>query len=412
VTTKAAKAEEPRWHALAVLALGALVAWALPFFMHLPTDYNEFVLPWYRHIVAYGPIEAFAHPFSNYTPPYLYLLSATTLIGGPPVLVIKGLSVVSGAWAAYAAYRLMSELGLKWALEAALAMLLLPTMVINVPFYGQADMFWIAPCLFAITAACRSRNLAMVLWASLAFAIKAQAVFLAPFVMAMLINRRSPWSYWMVPPVIYALAMLPAWLAGWPAYDLLTVYVRQAQYVPANGIPFVSTASNPWALFWYLDLWLAVRSYWIGFAAAAVATAIYVAFIARRHLSGHQIVLAAALSATMLPFLLPGMHERFFALAELVTFCWAAGVRTRSAVAAAALMQLQFMLSYFGWALTMFELTIAGAFFTASALWTMISVARTKSVHVADQNSDQAPNWFRSGLPFDFVQQAAKLGRR
>jgi Gpi18-like mannosyltransferase len=368
-------AEEPRWHALVVLLLGAATTWSLAFFLKVPSDYNEFVLPWYRHIVAYGPVGAFAHPFSNYTPPYLYLLSATTLVGGPPMLVVKGLSVLSGAWAAYAAYRLLKEIGLLWALEAVLAMLILPTMVINVPFYGQADMFWIAPCLLAVSAACQKRNLAIVFWAGLAFAIKAQAIFLAPFVAAVLLNRRCPWWYWLLPALIYFLAMFPAWLAGWPALDLLTVYVRQAQYVPPNGIPFVSTASNPWALFWYLDLWMAVRSYWIGFLAAAIATAIYVIHFARRDLSKDQLVLAAALSATMLPYLLPGMHERFFALAELVAFCWAVSVGTRPAIAVALLMQVQFVLSYFGWAFMRFELTIAGALFTSAALWLMSRAA-------------------------------------
>ena len=364
--------EEPRWRAIVILLVGAAAAWAAPFFYNVPADYLEFVLPWYGHILGYGPIHAFAHPFSNYTPPYLYLLSLTSLFDGPPVLSIKTLSAVSAGWAAYAAYRLMSELEVRWALEGAIATLILPTMVINVAYYGQADMFWIAPSLLATAAAVRGNSLAMVIWAGIAFAFKAQAVFLAPFVVAMLINRRSPWWMWAIPVFIYILAMFPAWLAGWPAYDLLTVYIRQAQYVPANGVAFVSTASNPWELFWVLNYDLAVRSYWIGFLASALATAIYVVWFARRPVSKVQIALVATLSATMIPFLLPGMHERYFALAELMAFCWAAAIRSKAAIVAAALLQVQFVLAFFGWVRTMPELTILGSVLTMTVLCVLI----------------------------------------
>jgi Gpi18-like mannosyltransferase len=374
--TDIAIAQEPRWRAIVILLVGAAVGWAPAFFLNVPSDYRNFVLPWYQHIVSYGPIGAFAHPFSNYTPPYLYFLSMTTLVGGPPVLIIKTLSLIGAAWTVYATYRLLKELGFAWALEGALAILLLPTLVINVPVWGQADAFWLAPCLLAIAAACRARSLAMVTWAGLAFAFKAQAIFLAPFVVAVLLNRRSPWWHWLVPAGVYALAMLPAWLIGWPASDLLTVYIRQAQWVPSDGMPFVSTASNPWEIFWVIDYWLAVRSYWIGFLAAGIATAAYIFYFARRDLTKEGMLTAALLSATILPYLLPGMHERFFALAELTAFCWALSVRNRTAAAVATMMQLQFVLSFFGWVRSMPELTVLGAMFTSLVLLFLIQHIR------------------------------------
>jgi hypothetical protein len=186
--------------------------------------------------------------------------------------------------------------------------------------------------------------------------------------MAVLLNRRSPWWYWLTPAAIYLLAILPAWLAGWPAYDLLMVYIRQAQYVPPNGVAFVSTASNPWVLFRVIDYDVAVRSYWIGFLAAAAATMVYLVYFARKRLSKNDLVVAAVLSAAMLPFFLPGMHERFFALAEIAAFCWALAARSQAAIAVAALLQTQLVLAYFGWVWTLPELTIVGAALVTVAL--------------------------------------------
>jgi glucose-6-phosphate-specific signal transduction histidine kinase len=133
-------------------------------------------------------------------------------------------------------------------------------------------------------------------------------------------------------------------------------------------VAFVSTASNPWELFWVLNYDLAVRSYWIGFLAAVLATAAFVFHFARRDLTASQILVAALLSTMMLPFLLPGMHERYFALAELLAFSGALILKSPSAVAIAILMQIQFILSFFGWSWTMPALTIVGSALTLIAL--------------------------------------------
>ena len=45
----------------------------------VPPDFLDFLLPWYRHILATGPVAAFAQPFGDYTPSYLYLLAGASL---------------------------------------------------------------------------------------------------------------------------------------------------------------------------------------------------------------------------------------------------------------------------------------------------------------------------------------------
>ena len=85
--------------------LVAAVIAALSLWLHLiawPTvapDMIEYVIPWYRHIVETGPVAAFATPFSNYTPAYLYLLAMASLVdpGLAPITVIKLLSVAGTA---------------------------------------------------------------------------------------------------------------------------------------------------------------------------------------------------------------------------------------------------------------------------------------------------------------------------
>ena len=64
----------------ATLALACALLWfALPV---ITLDMTEFLMPWFGHIVAAGPIAAFATPFGNYTPAYHYLHAAVAPFAG------------------------------------------------------------------------------------------------------------------------------------------------------------------------------------------------------------------------------------------------------------------------------------------------------------------------------------------
>ena len=71
------------WHArahLPVLAL-VIVAHAVAFLTYEPGDLVVYVSHWYERVHSLG-FSAFSQPFSNYTPPYLYLLWAASLSAG------------------------------------------------------------------------------------------------------------------------------------------------------------------------------------------------------------------------------------------------------------------------------------------------------------------------------------------
>jgi Gpi18-like mannosyltransferase len=355
--------EPTRWPIVALIVLGAIAAWSTPFIKSVPLDYHAWLLPWYEHIVSSGPVGAFSHPFGNYTPPYLYLLSAVSILGLPPFFTIKTLSALGAFWLAFAIYRLLSAVEAPRPVEAAAWSLFLPSIVFNVPIMMQADAFWVAPCVLGVTAAIRRDYWRLGVWASIAFAFKAQSIFLAPFVISAFMRERVPWYYWLTPLCVYVLAMLPAWLAGWPAWDLLTVYIRQAQWQEPGMPAHVSNAANIWLLFALTGHRLAEQSFAVGFAAAIIATVAYIPF-AKRALP----IAAAALSAIMIPWLLPGMHERFFVLAEILTYCLAWQMRQRAAIGVATLTQLALVLLLVAMYLLLIPLFVAAVAIQTAAL--------------------------------------------
>lgn len=366
----------------AALLAAAIGVHAIPFLRYYPGDAERYLIPWYQHIVDAGPLRAFAAPFSNYTPPYLYLLSLASVLNGwlQPLYVIKLLSFAGGVWMAYAVWRLLTIFRVRWAAAAATASLLLPTIVLNVSFFAQADTFWVAACTLAVAAAVERRLTALAVWAGVAFAFKAQAVFLAPFCLYVFLTERPPWWCWLISPLIYCLAMAPAWVAGWPAWDLLTVYVRQAQWQPELGGVFISNGASWWTLYGALAPELALKTFWIGYLTAAIAVAAYVWLLLGRRLTDTQLLAAAAISSAGLPFLLPGMHERFFILADVLTYCLAWSNPNRRTIAAAVLMQFASGLPGYGWASGLLKLSWAACFFGLSALLMLIEYCSAERV--------------------------------
>jgi len=355
-----------------LLLVFALIANAVPFFTYRPGDADFYLIPWYQHILSHGRIEAFAEPFSNYSPPYLYLLSAASFLNPwvQPLLVIKLLACTGAIWMAYAIARLLQSLGRGFALEGAIAALLVPTVILNVSLLGQADTFWATPCVLALVAAIERRHGAVAIWSGVALAFKLQAAFFAPFVVLLFLTRKAPWSCWLIPAIIYVAAMVPAWLVGWPASNLLTVYVRQATWQPPRI--FVSNAASWWTIYGAFFPRLAVKTFWIGYATAAVAVVEYIRRLRNCALHPSAMVAAAALSAAGLPFLLPGMHERFTILADLLTYCLAFSERSRRTVAAAALMQIASAVTGYGWAFQKGLLELPACFFALGAIMLII----------------------------------------
>ena len=265
-----------------------------------PRDMSLFQRPWFEHLVHYGPVGAFAHPFSNYTPAYLYLLAVASLFHGAmeAMYLVKLLSVAGTAFAAIAIADLIKTAGgqPKW----AVILFVLPSAVINAALLAQCDALWAGACVLAVSTMIRGRTALSLVWCGVAIAFKAQAAFIAPFIIGALIGRRAPLWQWSVPLLTFAALMTPAWLAGWPAWQLAMIYPSQPGW-----IPFPGRLANPWIVPTMNGWPSADHYYWVGIAAAAVASIAIAALASTAVRKPRAMFLLALLSALALPFFLP-----------------------------------------------------------------------------------------------------------
>jgi Gpi18-like mannosyltransferase len=271
-----------------------------------------FVLPWYAFVHHHG-LQSLPVTFTNYTPFYSYLLIAAAQFGGlaKPLFLIKCISFAFELGCATLAYRLARLTGAP-AFRAALAFAaiwLAPTVLYNGALWSEADSLWTFFVLWSVYLFCRGQNGVPAF--GMAFAVKAQGVFLGPFVLAMALRNRKYWPWLAAIPAIYVFVALPVILAGGSVRDVLTVYLNQAgtfHFLAVN-------VANPWN---FVPTAYYGPGVIVGLALAAAGGLAIAVFIATRGRRDPEfLLLAASATLLMMPFLLPKMHDRFFYAFEI-----------------------------------------------------------------------------------------------
>lgn len=332
------------------------------------TDVDTFLLPWFRHIQAAGPVAAFASPFANYAPPYLYLMAATVPLAEwiHPIDLIKALSVAGSLVLTAATWHLLRTLDAARAapgtppdparaVRGAALVLVLPSAVLNAALMSQCDAMWAAACIMALAAAVARRHTAMLAWCGIALAFKLQAAFFAPFILALLIRRRVPLRLWPIAGLVWLASLLPAWLIGWPAADLLTIYLRQTDFDPAMAL----NAPNIWMIAGTLLAHVSLTG--LAVAATLGATAAYVARLTSAPLDTRRLMEAALLAPMIVVGLLPRMHERYFFLADIIALTIAIAFPDRRSIGIAILVQVGSTLGLFAYLSGISALAMFGA---------------------------------------------------
>lgn len=351
---------------LAGLLLLSLLAHWLAFPL-ATTDMTSDNIPWLRHMVASGRLAAFAQPFGSYAPPYLYLLSAISLFHGavPDLYLIKAIGVAANLALAGGLVRLARSLGLDNAVQIGVAVLLMPSVVLNAALLGQCDALWAAPLVLALACAVERRHIPMLLWCGVAAAFKLQTGLAAPFFLAIVLARRVPVWQWLAAPATLVAMMLPALALGWPLGDLLAIYPRQSTWFP----DLARNAPNIWMIVAQLPGIDGPALIPLAYLAAAAGAAAYVVRLVRVPVDGRGLVLAALVATLLMAGLLPKMHERYFYLSDVLALAHAACARNRAGWRIFALVEGASSLAVFAYLSGIAGFAVAGAVAMILATW-------------------------------------------
>lgn len=304
------------------LAAAALYAALLPY---VSGDMKGSLLTWFDYILAHGRWAALADIPSNYTPPYLYLMTVASYFanGDNAVILIKIISVVFTVVAAFAVAKIVMTLGHSRyrAWVAAALFLLLPTVVMNAPMWGQADVIFTSFLLLFVYLFLVGQPIAAVIAYGLAISFKLQAIFLAPFIGFLFVSRRLTFGQLCIIPVVYLVTWVPALLEGRPLRHVLKVYYGQTRAFDDFGL-------SAWApsLFQIVES-LDLLTFNVGLIVGLLLAGLVSLFIVGLGLGGAPrqqraplLLALATMTVAVVPFLLPKMHERYFFPADVFTY--------------------------------------------------------------------------------------------
>jgi Gpi18-like mannosyltransferase len=307
-----------------LLAMSAIaLRWAgLPFMTH---DMQDFLLPWFDYIVTHGRFAALSDAFYNYTPFYIYLMTAASYLDGfvDRVVLIKSISFLFDIIAALMVYRIgVATTGdRRRSAFFALLFLNLPTVILNGAFWGQCDIIFMTFLLSFAYCLSRRRPILAMLMYGIALSIKVQAIFLAPFVAYLVFSGVIPWAAVALPPLAYGLLALPAAMAGRGWIGLLTVYADQADIAHRLS----ARAPNIYVIIQhFLPVEFFPQATMAGVVVAALVSLLlfWTHFGQPRPLAPRFILSACLLWLTIEPAILPKMHDRYFFGADVFSLGW------------------------------------------------------------------------------------------
>ncbi len=305
---------------LFLLLIGLALALVLRLILrgYVSGDAETGSLPWYDFIQSQGGMPALAHNFSGYPPLYLYMLVAVyyinQLLHVSHLLAIKSISIVfdffAAFWVAKIVYVKYPSKAVSF--SAALAFLFLPTVFMNGAMWGQIDGIFTSFLLATLYYILRRRDIMAMVAFGLALSIKFQAIFLAPFLLALLLLNRLSFASIFMAPATFFVTLLPSWILGRPIVEMIMMYPNQVgsfDYLSMNAPSFYALIDN--------SVNYLFNPAGVVVAAAIVILAVFAVYKLHPRLNADLLVSLAAACLLLIPYVLPKMHERYFYPAEV-----------------------------------------------------------------------------------------------
>lgn len=273
-------------------------------------------IQWYTNLQG-GILPALGKNFTNYTPPYTYLLTLATMTSNflPKVAAIKLISVLAdfiNTFLVYKIVRMKYQKGLRPIIAAGI-FLCLPTIFINSAIWGQTDSIYTIFLLASLYFFLKERSFLGMLAFSISFAFKPQAIFFIPFLVILFFKKQVKLWYFLLVPAVYIIFCLPVIFLGRGWVDVLTIYFNQ------NEPFFYLLSGNAPNLYIFIPnryfqqgvvIGLCITLFWI-------CTWIVVTVRGNIPLNRDRLALIALISVALLPFLLPKMRDRYFYPADI-----------------------------------------------------------------------------------------------
>lgn len=309
----------------AIITIFAIFA-RISMFNFASGDYNSFLHPWFLQLEQAGGLKGIGLSLGDYTPPYIYILALLTYLPIDSLVTIKMVSCIFDFLLAFIFFIIVFKKTqmISKSLFAYSAILFAPTIILNSAMWAQCDIIFTTFLVLCVYSFIKEKPIKALVFFSIAFIFKLQAIFIAPFLIFMWLKGRMKFKHFFIIPAIYLISILPAFFMGRPLIELLTIYFSQSgQYKnitlnAPNIYNWMSQANHEHIAFAGILL-----------CGVVVLCILYFSFKKQFLIDDEIIIAFALLFSLIVPFLLPHMHERYFYVADVFSILYAFNKKNR-----------------------------------------------------------------------------------
>ena len=287
-------------------------------------DYKMFFEPWVATLrEAGGGFKGLSAEFEyvDYTTPYLLILSFISICPFFNTLILmKMVSIFFDFVAAIAVGFIVYDMtGKKQSGYMAYAvMLFVLTIVANRAMWAQCDIIFTSFVMLSLLYMLRDKPRISLIFYGVAFAFKLQTLFIAPLYLLLWVKKKMKIQHFLWLPIVYFIGIIPSWIAGKNLWDLLTVYLFQA-----NGEMDIYKLSHKFPNVYQI---IGTDSFLREYADAGIYFTLAVLMILLYYIAQKNFVFTKDLIIRMgmffvmvVVFFLPHMHERYGILADVLS---------------------------------------------------------------------------------------------
>lgn len=313
---KKIKLVKKHWIQIAVFIFIVLLTRIIFYSIESP-DYLIYLKNWYQDIIKNGRIESLGLQIGNYSPPYILLLTLGTYITSNSLLIVKIIAFIFDIIMAIYVCLIVKQFKTNNYIKALMYTLILPGVILNSAVLGQCDSIYTTFVIMFIYYILKDKNKLALFCYGIALAFKLQAIFVAPIILYLIITKKIKFLDIIYILIGFMVLMLPSMIYGKSIIDILQIYLDQTKQY-SN---IVRSAPNIYSFLNlnYVEIGTIVKYI---LTVIGITVSIFISVhgvkISKYKFSTNHFLVKIMLLTVMVPYLLPGMMDRYFYMANIL----------------------------------------------------------------------------------------------
>lgn len=285
------------------------------FFINIKSDdYLLFLNNWWNKINEYGGFNSLKYAIGDYPDSYMFLLCIGVSITKNSLIFIKVLSTIFDILIFLFGYKIIKYFSKEDANKYSWILILLPGILVNSAILSQCDSIYTAFVLAFIYYILKNHNKLALSFLGIAISFKLQSLFIAPVILYLIATKKIKIYDLFFIILGFLLPFIPSILIGKGLIENIKILMFQT----SEYNYFVKSCPNIYSLFLlnYKQI-----NIFLKYSLAIIVGIIAIFISLHKYKDGYNdttFIHKSFLISTIVVFLLPSMHDRYFYLANIL----------------------------------------------------------------------------------------------